>query len=226
MIVTIDGPAGAGKSTVSRQLARRLGLSYLNSGYIYRLVTVLVLEKGGGFEDRALIKSIIENLDLEFVEGGPDEDGGTRVISGGRDLTSRLKDPEVTAQVYHIANDPEYRALLVELQRRFGSPGVVAEGRDMGTVIFPEAEHKFFLDASPEERARRQHRELEARGRAPSYEELLASVKARDLHDTSRRHAPLKVAEGARVLSTDGLTPEQVVDLLLAEIEEKERLPR
>ncbi len=215
MIITIDGPGGSGKSTVSRIVARRLDLPYLNSGYIYRAVTLLVLESGGAFEDHARVAELIQGMDLRFKED-PDR---TRVFIGDREVTDRLKDPDVTPQVFKIANEPFYRSLLVDLQRRCAVPrGVVAEGRDMGTVIFPGADFKFYMDASPEERARRQHRDLESKGHAKSYTDVLAEVLKRDAHDRNRPVAPLRVPDGATVVQTDSLAVKEVVESVLLKI--------
>jgi cytidylate kinase len=219
MIITIDGPGGSGKSTVSRILARRLGVPCLNSGYIYRAVTLLVLENGDSFEDHEAVSKRIDGLDLTFRE---DEDR-TRVLIAGRDVTDRLKDPDVTPQVFKIANDSHYRKLLVELQRRCALPrGVVAEGRDMGTVIFPGADHKFYLDASAEERARRQHRDLVRKGHPKPFEEVYAEVVRRDAHDRDRAAAPLRVPEGATVIDTDARSVTEVVELIWSTIASKE----
>jgi cytidylate kinase len=215
MIVTVDGPGGAGKSTISRILARRLGLPCLNSGYIYRAVTVLTLDEGAAFEDRERVTGIIQGMSLRFQED-PDR---TRVFTGDREITSRLKEPDVTPQIYKIANSAHYRSLLVDLQRRFALPhGVVAEGRDMGTVIFPGADYKFYLDASPEERARRQHRELEAGGHARSFADVLSDVLERDRHERQRDIAPLRVPAGALVIQSDSLSIRDVVDAMLSHI--------
>jgi cytidylate kinase len=220
VIVTVDGPGGSGKSTVSRALARRLGLSYLNSGYIYRAVTVLVLDDAGEtgtavFDDSSRVERIIAGMQLRFR----DDESTLRVFSGDRDITARVKAPDVTPQIWRIANNGAYRRILVDLQRRFAAPpGVVAEGRDMGTVIFPEAEFKFYLDASPEERARRQLRDLEAAGHRRSFAELLADVLERDRHDRQRAEAPLRVPPGAEVILTDSLRVEEVVERMLNRI--------
>ena len=248
MIVTIDGPAGAGKSTVARAVARELGLPYLNSGSIYRAITLLGIERGGRFENRATVEDIIRNLKLRFVErsdrspSGDDSqttrgDGSspseaTQVFVGDRDITTKLTEPAVTAQVYRVANDSGYRALLVDFQRKFAQPsGVVAEGRDMGTVIFPRADRKVYLDASAEERARRRCRELRVKGGgenkfdkepagddAISYEEVLDSILVRDERDRQRQHAPLCVPEDAVVVDTDNKSVAEVVREVLSSV--------
>ncbi len=215
MIITIDGPGGSGKSTISRTLARRLGLQHLNSGFIYRAVTLLVLESGGAFDDHDKVAGLIQGMNLLFRED-PDR---TRVFIADRDVTDRLKDPDVTPQVYKVANDPFYRTLLVDLQRRCAAPpGVVAEGRDMGTVIFPHADFKYYLDATPEERARRQHRDLESRGHSQSYADVLAEVLDRDARERNRLVAPLRVPEGATVIHTDTLAVLEVVERILLQV--------
>jgi cytidylate kinase len=221
IIITVDGPGGSGKSTVSRIVARRLGIPYLNSGFIYRAVTLLVLEEGGNFDDREKVTRIVRGMNLRFEEDGD----LTRVFvhrqngGGDRDVTSRLKSPDITPQIYKVANDGYYRSLLLELQRHSADvKGVVAEGRDMGTVIFPEANFKFYLDASPEERARRQHRELEASGHAKSYKDILSEVLERDSRDREREHGPLRVPKGALVIQTDAHSIREVVDLVLKKI--------
>ncbi len=212
MIITVDGPAGAGKSRVSKRVAEELGLTYLNSGFIYRAVTLLVLENGGKFDDRAAVIRTIGALELRFV----DDAERTRVFVGDREVTERLKAPDVTPLVFRIANDGEYRRLLIDFQRGFGAhPGVVAEGRDMGTVIFPDAEVKVYLDASAEERARRAWRDLETAGHHKEFELVLSEVTERDRHDREREHAPLVIPVGSTVIGTDGRSIDKVVEELL-----------
>jgi len=215
MIITVDGPGGSGKSTVSRIVARKLGLPYLNSGFIYRAVTLLVMEDGADFEDRERVERLIKQIDLRFEEVGD----RTRVFLGGRDVTRRLKDPDVTPRIYKIANDGHYRELLLDVQRQFAVPhGAVAEGRDMGTVIFPQADFKFYLDASPEERARREQMDLDAAGHSKSYADVLKEVLERDRHDRERAHAPLRVPTGAVMIRTDTLSIKDVVESILKHV--------
>lgn len=223
MIITIDGPAGAGKSTVARRVARACGLPYLNSGYIYRAVALRVLEEGGRFERRDLVEEVIGNLDLRFVDDpagqGPGSPGSTRVFIGDREITDRITSPEVTSNVYLVAGDGGYRKLLVDLQRRFSVPdGVVAEGRDMGSVIFPEAECKIYLDASSEERARRRLGDLSAAGHPATFDEVLSSIRERDERDRGREHAPLCVPQGAEIIPTDSMDIDEVVGEVLARV--------
>lgn len=218
MIITLDGPAGSGKSTVALRLALALDLPYLNSGAIYRAVTLAVLESGGCFDDPEAVARSVDALGFQVRY----RDGVPRYFLGERDATERLKDPDLTAEVYRIANVPRYRALLVEMQRRFGSQsGVVAEGRDMGTVIFPEAALKVFLDAPAEVRARRQYVELLDRGIAVVYDELLARVRERDHRDRSRSAAPLAAAPDAVVVESGGLSVREVVDRVLLLLRER-----
>jgi cytidylate kinase len=219
MIITVDGPAGSGKSTVSRIVARRLGLTYLNSGFIYRAVTLLVVEDGGDFENKERVAELIASMDLRFTEN----EDRTRVFLGERDVTQRLKDPDITPQIFRIANDGYLRSLLLGTQRSFAAtPGVVAEGRDMGTVIFPEADYKFYLDASPEERARRQQMELEVKGHSKSFADVLSEVLERDRHDRERAHAPLRVPQGAIHIRTDNLSIKDVVEMILKRVQSPE----
>ncbi len=207
MIVAIDGPAGAGKSSVSRQLADRLGFQFLDTGAMYRAVALAALERGLGDGDEGRIASMTNTLTLDF--------SGNRVLLDGRDVTGDIRTSRVSAAVYLAADNPAVRERMVEMQRQIaGTRDTVTEGRDQGTVAFPHAECKIFLTASPEERARRRHAELKSRGEEISLAEVLAQNAARDLRDSTRSVGRLVKAEEAVEVYTDGLTTEQVIDRL------------
>jgi CMP/dCMP kinase len=207
MIVAIDGPAGAGKSSVSRLLAQRLGFQFLDTGAMYRAVALAALERGLGDGDEEEIARMTESLELDF--------SGDRVLLGGRDVTAEIRTSRVSAAVYLAADNPKVRERMVEMQRQIaGARDTVTEGRDQGTVAFPHAECKIFLTATPEERARRRHAELEARGEEISLEEVLAQNAARDFRDSTRSVGRLIKAEGAVEVYTDGMTTDEVIDRL------------
>lgn len=202
MVVAIDGPAGAGKSTVARGVARALGFTYLDSGAMYRAVALATIEQGGAASERA------RELEIEL---------GERVVAGGRDVTEAIRAPDVSEAASKVAVNAAVRAALVEKQRALLAGGDwVAEGRDIGTVVAPDAELKVFLTASPEERARRRARELGADWRA-----VLADQALRDEQDRSREHSPLRAAPDAVELDTDGLTAEQAVERVVALVRER-----
>lgn len=209
MIVAIDGPAGAGKSSVSRQLADRLGFRFLDTGAMYRAVALAAMRSGLTAADAEAIGVLAENLSLDF----PDN----RVLLDGDDVTQAIRTPEVSNSVYLAADNPRVRARMVELQRQFAAEAdTVTEGRDQATVAFPHAECKIFLTASPEERARRRHQELVARGERITLEEVLAAQNDRDLRDSTRAVGRMEQAADAVRVVTDGLTTQQVVDRLEA----------
>jgi CMP/dCMP kinase len=192
MVIAIDGPAGSGKSTVSRGVAAALGFTYLDSGAMYRAVALAALERG------AKPAAVAPSLKIEL---------GERVLLDGRDVTAAIRTPEVSEAASLAASDPAVRAAMVAEQRRLLASGDwVAEGRDIGTVVAPGADVKVFLTAAPEERARRRAAEL---GADP--EAVLAEQTLRDQRDTSREHSPLKAAPGAVVVDTTGLTLDEVV---------------
>jgi cytidylate kinase len=197
MVVAIDGPAGAGKSTVARALAGALGFTYLDSGAMYRAVGLDVIDRDGAASERA------EELELELV--------GDRVIANGRDVTEAIRSPEVAEAASKVATNPKVRAALVEKQRALLSQGDwVAEGRDIGTVVAPDAEVKVFLTANPEERARRRAEEL-----GTDVETVLRDQALRDAQDEEREHSPLVRAGDAVELDTSGLTIDEVVERIV-----------
>jgi cytidylate kinase len=202
MVVAIDGPAGAGKSTVARALARELGFTYLDSGAMYRAAGLMTLRNGGAASEQA------QKLELEL---------GERVIANGEDVTEAIREPEVSEAASKVATNPKVRAAMVEKQRELLSDGDwVAEGRDIGTVVAPDAKVKVFLTASPEERARRRAQEL-----GTDVETVLRDQALRDAQDSEREHSPLERAPGAVELDTSGLDADEVVRRIAALVNER-----
>ena len=212
-IVAIDGPAGAGKSTVTRAFAERMGLLYLDTGAMYRAVTWWVHKNGADPSSASAVEALLDGLEVDL---SPLRDGVQNVRVNGRDITEAIRDPEVTGSVSLVAAHPCVRALLTQQQQRLGvRGGLVAEGRDIGTAVFPDADVKVFLTATPEERARRRAKDLEARGHAvPELSELEAQIVERDRLDSTREVAPLVQADDATELITDGMSIEAVIDAL------------
>ena len=212
-IVAIDGPAGAGKSTVTRAFAERMGLLYLDTGAMYRAVTWWVQKNGADPSSASAVEALLDGLEVDL---SPLRDGVQTVRVNGRDITEAIRDPEVTGSVSLVAAHPCVRALLTQQQQRLGvRGGLVAEGRDIGTAVFPDADVKVFLTATPEERARRRAKDLEARGHAvPELSELEAQIVERDRLDSTRDVAPLVQADDATELITDGMSIEAVIDAL------------
>jgi CMP/dCMP kinase len=207
-IVAIDGPAGAGKSTVARQLARRLGFTIIDTGAIYRSVALAAQRAGISWEDDdALARFLDAGLGLTF--------DGERVLLRGEDVTEAIRTPEISRGASVVSARPVVRQKLLPLQRDLGraaARGAVLEGRDIGTVVFPDADVKFFLTASDEARARRRHAELAEKGLSVPLPEVLADQRRRDKDDTERAIAPLKAAPDAVIVDTTGFDLEQVVD--------------
>ena len=208
MIVTIDGPAGVGKSTVARELARRLGFRYLDTGAMYRAVTLLALKTETDLTDVQALVRLATQMDFQF--------DGQRVIVDGNDVTRAIREPEVTQHVSAIADVPELREQLVQRQREIAAEGdYVCEGRDQGSVVFPGAFCKIFLTASAEVRARRRYRQLSDQGMMADYEAVLAEQIERDRRDATRPVGALVKAPDAIEVVTDGKSLEQVVEELL-----------
>ena len=207
MIVTIDGPAGAGKSTAARRLAERLGFVFLDTGAMYRAVTWHCQQQGIPLTDNHAVEQAARSMSLQLDRH--------QVIVNGQDVSSEIRSPEVTQESRFVAANNAVRAYLVELQRRFAEGrDVVTEGRDQGTVAFPHAECKFFLVADPRERALRRQRELAMKGQPISLEELLEQQTQRDERDSRREFGTMRAADDARVVDTSRLTLDEVVDHL------------
>ncbi|HUL13577.1 MAG TPA: (d)CMP kinase [Methylococcaceae bacterium] len=206
-VLTLDGPSGAGKGTVSRAIARRLGWHYLDSGAIYRSLAVAVIEQGVSPGDVEQIVRIAQAMNLGFQS-----DETPRVLMEGRDITDRIQTETCGNTASKIAALGPVRQALLQKQRAFRQlPGLVADGRDMGTVVFPDAQYKVFLTASAEERAVRRYKQLKEKGINVSLGDLTKEIEERDRRDRERSEAPLKMAEGAVVVDSSNLTIEEVI---------------
>ena len=223
VIVAIDGPAGAGKSTVSREVARRLGYVYLDTGAMYRVVGWLARERGVDPDDGPALETLADGVRIVFT---PQPDGSQRVTADGRDVTKAIREEDIGQWASKVSARPEVREKLVALQRAIGRDGgVVVEGRDIGTVVFPDAEAKFFLEAAPEARAERRWKELLAKGNTAELDEIVAEMRARDARDSSRSHAPLRQAPDAEHIDSTALPVEEVIELILARVRGKAICP-
>jgi cytidylate kinase/pantoate ligase/cytidylate kinase len=208
MIVTIDGPAGAGKSSISRSLARELGFRFLDTGAMYRAVTWAAITRGISLLDGKQLGQLVRDLQLRMTDD--------QVLLDDHDVSLVIRAPEVTESVRFVADNLQVRSHLSVLQRRLADGvDMVTEGRDQGTVVFPQAECKIFLSASPEERARRRQAEMLERGIPVSYDEVLRQQTERDRHDVERPVGGLQKAADAVEVCTDGLTPHEVVAILV-----------
>ena len=207
MIVTIDGPAGTGKSTVARMLAERLGFEFLNTGAMYRAVAYACLQRHLDLGNETGVGEVANSLEILFSRN--------RLLLGNDDVTDSIRGQEVTQSASIVAANPIVRRRLVEMQRLVGrETNLVTEGRDQGTTVFPDAECKFFLTASPEERARRRQRELEAKGDFISLEDLMEQQELRDRRDETRLCSPLKPAPNAMIIDTTEMTLSHVASYL------------
>jgi len=212
MIITIDGPAGAGKSSAARTLAQRLGFEFLDTGAMYRAVALAALRAGIDLRDESALSELVASLRLEMPPGG-------RVLLDGEDVTSQIRAREVTAATGAAADSPSVRRRLVHMQRTIAEGrNMVCEGRDQGTIVFPDAVCKFFMSADPVERARRRQREIEARGERVELEQVLREQEIRDQRDAARDLAPMKPAADAVLLDSTKRSLEQVVEAMTAEV--------
>lgn len=211
VIVAIDGPSGAGKSSLTKLLAQRLGYIHIDTGAMFRSVALSAQRAGIACDDDAALAQLCRGLDIAFSRNGE----GVRVLLNGEDVSSAIRSEEIGLLTSCISARKPVRDALLAMQRKMGEAGgVILEGRDIGTVVFPDAEVKFFLSASAEERGRRRYLELAARGEQVTLEETIAKVVARDRQDESREHAPLRQAEDAICIDSTTLSIEEVLELM------------
>ncbi|MBD3296483.1 MAG: (d)CMP kinase [Candidatus Omnitrophica bacterium] len=217
--VAVDGPAGSGKSTVARLAADKLGFVYIDTGAMYRALTLKVMSGDVALEDIDRITALSEDMDFRFVPS-PAASGPVKVMLDGEDVTDDIRKMEVTVKVKHVCAIPRVRGNLVELQRKMAreGSGTVMEGRDIGTVVLPDARYKFYLDASFDERVERRLSELRAKGTPVSREDIADDLKQRDHTDKTREVGPLKKAEDAELVDTTDLNIEQVVDVIVDKV--------
>ncbi|MDM7924253.1 MAG: (d)CMP kinase [Pyrinomonadaceae bacterium] len=222
MIIAIDGPSGAGKSTLGKMLAKQLDLLYLDTGAMYRAVAVAAMRAGAAWEDTAKIAGIAAAAKIE-LRGKPDD---LKIFLDGDDVSSEIRTLDVAQAASIVSTISEVRRIMVEHQREIGESapnGCVLEGRDIGSVVFPNADIKFFLTAKPEARARRRFEEDMAKGRDSTYEQTFSEINQRDERDVSREDSPLTISEDAVVIDTSDLDLSEVFDQMIAKISETKR---
>ncbi|MBJ6726869.1 (d)CMP kinase [Geomesophilobacter sediminis] len=218
VVVAIDGPSGAGKSTITKLLAARLGYINIDTGAMFRSVALMAKRRHIDPDDDVSLAELCRALDISFLRNGE----GYRVIVDGEDVSRAIRTEEISLLTSRISARKPVRAALLELQRRMGAQGgVILEGRDIGTVVFPDAEVKFFLSASAEERGRRRYLELVARGENVTLEETVAKVVRRDKQDAEREHAPLRCADDALSIDSTALSIEEVLQIMEATVRER-----
>jgi cytidylate kinase len=220
MIIALDGPSGAGKSTLGRMIARELNLLYLDTGAMYRAAALAVIEAGVSLTDRTAIAEVVARADIN-LEGDPDS---LQVRLNGRDVSEEIRTEEVSHSSSVISTIPEVRRILVNRQREMGrrGGGVILDGRDIGTVVFPQADIKFFLTAAPEARAQRRYEEDRLKERDATFEDTLADINKRDRRDSTREDSPLSIAEDAIVIDSTELSIDEVFERMLEVIRERQ----
>jgi cytidylate kinase len=218
LIVAIDGPSGAGKSTLAKRLARELGFMYLDTGAMYRALALKILRQGLDLDDQERLAALVNATKIDLIEAR----ANLKVLLDGVDVSDLIRTPEVSQMASKVSAFPVVRKRMLDLQRALGQNGsVVAEGRDIGTVIFPNAEVKIYLDASVNERARRRYEELRNRGRAVSFEDTVREIEERDKRDSERDLAPLKKAEDALAIDSSALGADAVAEQVMRTIKQK-----
>ena len=216
-VITIDGPSGSGKSTAARKLAQRLGFAYLDTGAMYRAVTFQALREGMNLRDSAKLIDLAKSIELDMVPSSH----GTEVTIQGHDVTELIRTVQVTENAHFVASRRGVRDEMVKRQRRLASKlaPLVAEGRDQGTIVFPNAQLKFFLDAEPATRARRRYQQLQRSGEEVTYDQVFSGIQTRDARDSNRSTAPLEVPRGAIIVDTTNMSVKQMVDELARQVQ-------
>ncbi len=217
-IITVDGPSGAGKGTLCYALAEKLGFALLDSGAIYRVTALAALKRHTDLTNETELADLARHLDIQFVP----KNGEVNVLLGGMDVSHLIRTQEVADAASKVAVFPQVRVALLQLQQDFAkNDGLIADGRDMGTVVFPDAQVKLFLDASAEERAKRRYNQLQNKGINGNFAQILAEIKERDLRDRNRAVAPLKPAEDAFLLDSTTLSIDEVICQALSYIQQR-----
>lgn len=218
LIIAIDGPAGAGKTTISKALAKKLDYSYIDTGALYRGFALKALDSGINIDEDDKLKDLCETTELTFRN----EDGSLKLYMDGVDVSTKIREPQMSMKASDISAKPIVRKALFELQRELGKDGrAILEGRDIGTVVFPEADLKFYLDASVEERARRRYKDFVNAGKEVPLDEIINDIKQRDFNDSTRAHAPLRKSDDAVHIDSTSYTIDEVISFMLKEVNSK-----
>ncbi|OOF47300.1 cytidylate kinase [Rodentibacter trehalosifermentans] len=218
IIITVDGPSGAGKGTLCYALAEKLGYALLDSGAIYRVTALAALKSAVDLKDEFALAELARHLAVQFVP----QEGEVHILLNGEDVSRLIRTQEVADAASQVAVFPQVRAALLQLQQDFAKyEGLIADGRDMGTVVFPQAQVKLFLDASAEERAKRRYKQLQSKGISGNFAQILAEIKERDFRDRNREVAPLKPAKDALLLDSTTLTIDEVIAQALSYIQQR-----